>query len=92
MTNCILIINHEFIFIWSFVFFLSEILRAIDSLQIAYKHNVYTPANWHFGERCMIPETVRDDEFDLLYPMGFDVLNMPSGRSYMRLIDCPRHV
>jgi alkyl hydroperoxide reductase subunit AhpC len=47
-----------------------EILRCIDSLQLAAKHKVATPANWVCGEECIVSTTVKDEDADRLFPEG----------------------
>ncbi|WP_306117246.1 MULTISPECIES: peroxiredoxin [unclassified Roseitalea] len=38
----------------------AEVLRALDGLQTAAKHNVATPADWTVGEDVIIPTAVSD--------------------------------
>lgn len=38
----------------------AEVLRALDGLQTAARHNVATPADWTVGEDVIIPATVSD--------------------------------
>jgi alkyl hydroperoxide reductase subunit AhpC len=40
----------------------SEILRAIDSIQLTAKHKVATPADWQQGEDVIITAAVSDEE------------------------------
>jgi alkyl hydroperoxide reductase subunit AhpC len=40
----------------------SEILRAIDSIQLTAKHKVATPADWQQGDDVIITAAVSDDE------------------------------
>jgi alkyl hydroperoxide reductase subunit AhpC len=40
----------------------SEILRAIDSIQLTAKHKVATPSDWKQGEDVIITAAVSDDE------------------------------
>jgi len=47
-----------------------EILRVIDSLQLTAKHRVATPANWEFGQDCIISPAVKDEEVPALFPKG----------------------
>ena len=47
-----------------------EILRVIDSLQLAAKHKVATPADWKQGEDCIISLAVKDEEIPQLFPKG----------------------
>jgi hypothetical protein len=68
----------------------SEILRAIDSIQLSVKHKVCTPANWQYNERCMVLPSVKQDEFQLLFPDNSETLDLPSGRPYIRFVNCPK--
>lgn len=62
-----------------------EILRALDSLQLFYKNNtVVTPANWKPGDKVMIHPAVKDDQLSELFPKGVELVDMPSGVSYVR--------
>ena len=47
-----------------------EILRAIDSLQLTANYQVATPANWRYGEDCIIVTAVPDDEIPRKFPKG----------------------
>lgn len=40
----------------------SEVLRALDGLQVTLENGVATPANWKTGDDVIIPPTVSDDE------------------------------
>jgi hypothetical protein len=61
-----------------------EVLRAIDALQVNWKHKVNTPANWQPGERVVVPPRISDE--DAKGKLGMDVRaeDMPSGRKYLR--------
>jgi thioredoxin-dependent peroxiredoxin len=48
----------------------AEILRVVDSLQLAAKHKVATPANWVAGEDCIISPAVKDADVPALFPKG----------------------
>ncbi len=48
-----------------------EILRVIDSLQLTEDFKVATPANWRFGDECIIIPAVSNDEAMKLFPAGF---------------------
>jgi alkyl hydroperoxide reductase subunit AhpC len=39
-----------------------EILRVIDALQTAEKHQVVTPVDWRPGQACIVPPDVSDEE------------------------------
>jgi thioredoxin-dependent peroxiredoxin len=46
----------------------SEILRALDSLQLTAKHKVATPADWRQGEDVIITPAVSDEEAASRFP------------------------
>jgi len=48
-----------------------EILRAIDSLQLADRHGVVTPANWKNGDDCLIPPQMTAAELPRKFPQGY---------------------
>lgn len=47
-----------------------EILRVIDSLQLANSHKVATPADWVKGKDTMVLPTVSTDDARKLFPKG----------------------
>ena len=47
-----------------------EILRVIDSLQLAANHNVATPADWQQGQECIISPALPDTDAERLFPRG----------------------
>ena len=48
-----------------------ELLRVIDSLQLTANYKVATPANWKWGEDCIVTPAVSDEEAKKLFPKGF---------------------
>lgn len=40
----------------------SEILRALDAIQLTDKHIIATPANWLNGQDVIIPLSISDDD------------------------------
>ncbi|XP_022659000.1 peroxiredoxin-6-like [Varroa jacobsoni] len=62
-----------------------EILRAVESLIVTETRRVATPANWKKGTPCMVPATVTDDEIAKLFPSGVRIIDVPSGKNYMRI-------
>jgi len=66
-----------------------EILRAIDSLQLTDKKKVATPADWKSGGECMVLPTLKEEEANELFPKGFFVINLPSGKPYLRITPQP---
>ncbi|MGO4570500.1 peroxiredoxin [Microvirga sp. 2TAF3] len=61
-----------------------EVLRVIDSLQLAAKHKVSTPANWQQGEDVIIAGSVSDDEARQIYPQGWK-----APKPYIRIVPQP---
>lgn len=50
-----------------------EVLRVIDSLQLAAAHSVCTPADWKRGEDVIIDGHVTDEAAKARFPKGFEV-------------------
>eukprot|EP01101_Sappina_pedata_P007570 TRINITY_DN4037_c0_g2_i2.p1 TRINITY_DN4037_c0_g2~~TRINITY_DN4037_c0_g2_i2.p1 ORF type:complete len:240 (+),score=75.29 TRINITY_DN4037_c0_g2_i2:49-720(+) len=66
-----------------------EILRVIDSLQLTEKYPLATPANWRVGQKCMIPAGVAETVAKETFPLGWDTINVPSGKPYLRMTPQP---
>jgi len=62
-----------------------EILRVIDSLQLADAHKVATPVNWKDGDDVIILTSVSDQEAKQRFPGGFRTL-----KPYLRLVKQPK--
>ena len=56
-----------------------EILRTLDSLQLAANHKVSTPVNWKFGEDVVISPALSEAEANAQFPGGIKVV-----RPYLR--------
>jgi len=64
----------------------AEILRVIDSLQLADRSKVATPANWKPGEDVIISPSVKgEEELSRRFPRGFKTL-----KSYLRMTPHPK--
>jgi len=63
-----------------------EMLRLIDSMQLADAKRVATPANWRPGDRAMVVPGLSDAEAEALFD-GVDRVAVPSGRGYLRMVD-----
>ncbi len=50
----------------------SEILRALDSLQLADRHQVATPAGWSAGQEVVIPIDMPTAEAERRFPKGIE--------------------
>lgn len=62
-----------------------EILRVIDSLQLTDSNSVATPANWEWGEECVILPSITDpSELKRLFPKGYKQL-----KPYLRITPQP---
>lgn len=62
----------------------SEILRAVDSLQLTAQKKVATPANWKMGDSAMVVPSLSEEEAKAEFPGGFEVHEVPSGKQYLR--------
>ena len=47
-----------------------EIVRAIDSVQLTANYSVATPADWKYGQDCIIVPSVPDEEIPKKFPKG----------------------
>lgn len=62
-----------------------EVLRLLDSLQLASKHNVATPVNWKPGDDVIIPTSVSDEQAKQKFPQGWKTL-----KPYLRVARQPK--
>ena len=62
-----------------------EILRVIDSLQLADAHRVATPANWKAGDDVIILTSVSDEAAAERFPDGFRTV-----KPYLRMVKQPK--
>ncbi|XP_034098647.1 1-Cys peroxiredoxin [Drosophila albomicans] len=67
-----------------------EILRVIDSLQLTQTKSVATPADWKQGGQCMVLPTVKAEDVPKLFPQGVQTIEVPSGKSYLRITAQPK--
>lgn len=66
----------------------NEILRVLDSLQLTDHHSVATPANWEWGQECVILPSITDPAtIKKLFPKGYKQL-----KPYLRLTPQPETV
>jgi len=66
-----------------------EVLRVIDSLQLTTNFSVATPANWKHGDRCMIVPSISNEDAKGKFPKGWETVEVPSGKGYLRLTPQP---
>jgi len=62
----------------------SEILRAIDSLQLTANYSVATPVNWKDGDDCIIVNSITDEVADTKFPKGYKKI-----KPYLRVTPQP---
>lgn len=62
----------------------AEILRAVDALQLADRHQVVTPANWKRGEDVIIAPSLSDEEAREKFPAGWK-----APKPYLRCVPQP---
>jgi alkyl hydroperoxide reductase subunit AhpC len=60
----------------------SEILRAIDSLQLTDNQKVSTPVNWEPGQAVIISPSLTDEQARERFPQGWKEL-----RPYLRMVE-----
>ena len=62
----------------------NELLRVLDSVQLAADNQVGTPANWNKGDKVVILPVVNDEAAKELFPEGWE-----SPKPYLRLVEDP---
>ncbi|KZV57762.1 1-Cys peroxiredoxin-like [Dorcoceras hygrometricum] len=63
---------------------MDEVLRVLDSLDMASKHKIATPANWKPGDSVVISPDVSSDEAKQSFTQGYDSVELPSNKDYLR--------
>lgn len=61
-----------------------EVLRAIDSLQLTARYGVATPVNWKWGDDCVIPPAISNEEAEKRFPGGWC-----AAKPYLRTLSQP---
>ncbi len=51
-----------------------ELLRVIDSLQLTANHQVATPADWKWGEDCVVVPAIKTEDIPDKFPKGHKVI------------------
>ena len=64
-----------------------EILRVIDSLQLALENGIATPAGWESSQDVLLPTGVSDEEAKARCLDGFD-----TRKPHLRVEGCPGDV
>jgi alkyl hydroperoxide reductase subunit AhpC len=62
----------------------SEVLRVLDSLQLASRYPVMTPVNWKSGDDVIISPEVSNEDARATFPQGFRAV-----KDYLRFIAQP---
>lgn len=65
-----------------------EVLRILTSLQLTANNGLATPVNWTYGERVIVGPPVKTEDAKAKFT-GFQQENLPSGKPYLRSVDCP---
>ncbi len=61
-----------------------EILRVLDSLQLTAKYQVGTPADWAYGEDCIVVPAVATEDIPEKFPKGHRII-----KEYLRTTPQP---
>eukprot|EP00049_Salpingoeca_infusionum_P023578 m.12922 g.12922 ORF g.12922 m.12922 type:complete len:221 (+) comp5880_c0_seq1:291-953(+) len=67
----------------------TEIIRALDSVQLTLHKMVATPVDWKAGEDCIVVPSVKPEEEASLFPKGVTTKELPSGKRYLRYTPQP---
>ncbi|MEC8891166.1 MAG: peroxidase, partial [Chloroflexota bacterium] len=62
----------------------TEILRAIDSLQLTAEYEVATPVDWQHGEDCIVAPGVPTEDIPGKFPKGHKII-----KEYLRTTPQP---
>ena len=69
----------------------AEILRVCESIILTERTGLATPVNWTSGKPCLVPVNVTTEAAELMFGTVTNE-NVPSGRSYIRHVECPPKV
>lgn len=67
---------------------IEEIFRVVTSLQMTANNGLATPVNWNYGERVMVGPAIATETAKATFS-GFSLEDLPSGKEYLRSVDCP---
>ncbi|CAL9065925.1 unnamed protein product [Musa banksii] len=62
---------------------MDEVVRAVESLQTTANFKVATPVNWKPGEPVVISPSVSNEEAKVMFPQGYDTVDLPSKQQYL---------
>lgn len=63
---------------------MDEVLRVLESMQMASREKIATPANWKPGEPVVISPSVSQEEAKKMFPQGYKTMDLPSKKEYLR--------
>eukprot|EP00656_Telonema_subtile_P025317 TRINITY_DN273_c0_g1_i3.p2 TRINITY_DN273_c0_g1~~TRINITY_DN273_c0_g1_i3.p2 ORF type:complete len:103 (-),score=30.76 TRINITY_DN273_c0_g1_i3:346-654(-) len=66
-----------------------EVIRVLTSLQLTANLQLATPVNWTYGERVVCTPPLTQEKIDERGYTGLETVALPSGKGYLRKIDCP---
>lgn len=66
-----------------------EVLRALDSLLFTEHFHLATPAAWKPGERLLVPPDLSNEDAQARFG-SVETQALPSGKRYLRTVECPR--
>ena len=61
-----------------------EIMRVLDSLQLTENYQVATPADWEYGEDCIVVPAVPTEDIPAKFPKGHTMV-----KEYLRTTPQP---
>jgi len=65
-----------------------EVFRVLTSLQLTADAGLATPVDWTYGERVIVSPAVTTDVAKTKF-QDFKMEDMPSGKPYLRSVQCP---
>jgi len=65
-----------------------EVKRVVRSLKLTADLKLATPVNWKEGERVIVAPACTTEEAQSKFS-GFEIAELPSGKPYLRSVDCP---
>lgn len=66
-----------------------QVLRVLTSLQLTANLKLATPVNWTYGDRVVCTPGCTQEMIDEKGYTNLEVVDLPSGKPYLRKIDCP---
>ena len=66
-----------------------EIKRVVMSLRMTSDLKLATPVNWKEGDRCIVAPGISTEDAKTRFE-NLKVETLPSGKEYLRTVDCPK--